>query len=147
MAYARDRSTATVRAIEAELAARFPGSRVLRADREAGARARQILAAARGRVAPRPRHLGLDVAGTRFERRVWRQLLAVPPGTTTTYARLARAVGSPRACRAVGNAVGKNPIGILVPCHRVLRADGSLGGFAWGPRVKRALLAWEQTRT
>lgn len=87
--------------------------------------------------------LALHVRGTNFQLKVWNALLRVPAGTTTTYADIARAVGQARAARAVGSAVGANPISWLIPCHRVLRGDGGLGGYAWGPSRKRVMLAWE----
>lgn len=81
--------------------------------------------------------------GTPFQRRVWAALLAVPPGSTTTYGELAVQLGQPSAVRAVGAAVGRNPWSILVPCHRVIGADGSLTGYAGGLERKRALLQLE----
>ena len=86
----------------------------------------------------------LDLMGTAFQQRVWRALREIPPGTTTTYSELARKIGAPRAVRAVGTACGANPVSVAVPCHRVLRSDGGLGGYAWGLPRKRALLAQEQ---
>jgi AraC family transcriptional regulator of adaptative response/methylated-DNA-[protein]-cysteine methyltransferase len=91
--------------------------------------------------------LALHVRGSNFQLKVWKALLAVPHSATTTYADLAQAVGAAGAPRAVGNAVGANPISWLIPCHRVLRRDGALGGYAWGPERKRAMLAWEYLRT
>jgi AraC family transcriptional regulator of adaptative response/methylated-DNA-[protein]-cysteine methyltransferase len=73
-------------------------------------------------------------------------LLAVPSGHVTTYGDLARAVGNPAAVRAVGTAVGRNPISWLIPCHRAIRKGGALGGYRWGLPVKRAMLAWEAAR-
>ena len=81
--------------------------------------------------------------GTDFQRTVWRALLDVPFGTTTTYGELARRIGSPRAPRAVGLANGHNPIGIIVPCHRIIGANGSLTGYGGGIERKRWLLAHE----
>jgi AraC family transcriptional regulator of adaptative response/methylated-DNA-[protein]-cysteine methyltransferase len=91
--------------------------------------------------------LALHVRGTNFQLKVWNALLRVPSGTTTTYANLARQVGQEKAARAVGSAVGANPVSWLIPCHRVLRGDGGLGGYAWGPARKRVMLAWEGLRT
>lgn len=91
--------------------------------------------------------LRLYVRGTAFQLAVWQALLSVPPGTLTTYSDVAAAIGRPRALRAVGQAVGANPIGVLIPCHRVICSDGALGGFGWGLPTKRALLAWEATKT
>ncbi|WP_280150976.1 methylated-DNA--[protein]-cysteine S-methyltransferase [Piscinibacter sp. XHJ-5] len=85
----------------------------------------------------------LDLHGTDFQRNVWRQLLAIVPGQTCSYLDVARRVGSPGAVRAVGAAVGKNPLSIIVPCHRVVGSGGALTGYAGGLHRKRALLALE----
>ncbi len=87
--------------------------------------------------------LALHVKGTNFQLKVWRALLEVPPGTVTTYGALAAAIGEPKASRAVGTAVGSNPVSYLIPCHRVIRSTGELGGYAWGPDRKRVMLALE----
>jgi methylated-DNA-[protein]-cysteine S-methyltransferase len=87
--------------------------------------------------------LPLEAAGSLFERRVWDALLAIPFGSTTSYGEVARRLGDPRATRAVGAANGKNPIPIIVPCHRVIGADGDLTGFGGGIERKRWLLAHE----
>jgi methylated-DNA-[protein]-cysteine S-methyltransferase len=88
--------------------------------------------------------LELDVRGTPFQRRVWTALLGIPYGTTTTYGRLAEQLGDPRAVRAVGLANGRNPISIVIPCHRVIGADGSLTGYGGGLPRKQWLLAHER---
>lgn len=88
--------------------------------------------------------LPLRPAGTGFRQGVWRALLAIEPGVTTTYGHLARLIGRPLAARAVGSAVGRNPICIIIPCHRVLAADGGLGGFVAGLDRKQALLAFDK---
>jgi methylated-DNA-[protein]-cysteine S-methyltransferase len=85
----------------------------------------------------------LDLHGTDFQRGVWQALLAIDLGQTRSYGDIARALGSPRAMRAVGAAVGKNPVSVIVPCHRVLGTGGSLTGYAGGVDRKRALLALE----
>ena len=87
--------------------------------------------------------LTLLVKGTNFQIQVWRALLEIPFGKVTTYQTIARAIARPTATRAVGNAVGKNPIGYLIPCHRVIRVSGELGGYRWGTERKGAILAWE----
>lgn len=84
--------------------------------------------------------LPLKPEGTSFQKSVWNELLKIPYGTTTTYASIATAIGNPKACRAVGRAVGANPIFIIVPCHRVIGSSGKLTGFAYGLDVKRTLL-------
>jgi methylated-DNA-[protein]-cysteine S-methyltransferase len=88
--------------------------------------------------------LPLAPAGTPFQQAVWRALLAVPFGATSTYGAIARAVGRPSAVRAVGSAVGANPLGIVVPCHRIVGRDGSLTGYAAGLERKARLLALER---
>ena len=90
--------------------------------------------------------VGLLLAGTPFQHKVWQALLALEPGDTESYASLAARVGSPGAARAVGGAVAANPVAVLIPCHRVLRADGALGGYRWGTERKRLLLEWERCR-
>ncbi len=85
----------------------------------------------------------LDLHGTEFQRAVWQALLQITPGSTCTYGDIAQRIGKPAAVRAVGAAVGRNPVGILVPCHRVLGRDGSLTGYAGGLHRKQALLALE----
>ncbi len=87
--------------------------------------------------------LPLDLRGTPFQMRVWRTLLAIPAGETRSYAAVAAASGHPRAVRAVAGAVAANPVAWLVPCHRVIRKDGSLGGYHWGGARKRAMLEFE----
>lgn len=87
----------------------------------------------------------LDLAGTDFQQSVWSALRAIPCGQTRTYAQLAAAAGRPAAVRAAGSANGANPVAVLVPCHRVVRSDGALGGYAYGPEIKRALLEREGT--
>lgn len=87
--------------------------------------------------------LKLWVRGTDFQMQVWRALLKIPFGGTTTYQELAAEIGRPTAARAVGSAVGSNPVGYLIPCHRVIRASGELGGFRWGLERKTMMLGWE----
>jgi len=88
----------------------------------------------------------LYLIGAPFQIKVWEALLAIPSGHITTYSEIASHVGHPKAVRAVGTAVGRNPISWLVPCHRALRKSGGLGGYHWGLPVKRALLAYEAAR-
>jgi methylated-DNA-[protein]-cysteine S-methyltransferase len=87
--------------------------------------------------------LTLDLRGTDFQRQVWQALLRIGRGQTASYADIAREIGSPTAVRAVGAAVGRNPVGVIVPCHRVVGSDGSLTGYAGGLERKRALLHLE----
>lgn len=88
----------------------------------------------------------LQLIGAPFQIKVWEALLSVPSGHVTTYSEIAQHIGNPKAVRAVGTAVGRNPISWLIPCHRALRKSGALGGYHWGLPVKTALLAWESAR-
>ena len=89
----------------------------------------------------------LYLIGAPFQIKVWEALLRIPSGQVTTYSEIATAVGHPKAVRAVGTAVGRNPVSWLIPCHRALRKSGGLGGYHWGLPVKRAMLAWEAARS
>lgn len=89
--------------------------------------------------------LPLYIKGTIFQESVWRELLMIPYGQTISYKQLAERVGNPKACRAVGSANGKNPLALFIPCHRVISADGSLGGYAGGLRIKSELLQLERS--
>lgn len=120
---------------------RWPLARFVREDARARAIAERLLGAAES-AGP----LRLRVAGSNFQIRVWRALLERAAHETLTYGELARAVKMPKAARAVGNAVGANPIAWLIPCHHVLRENGALGGYRWGVDRKRAMLAWESLR-
>ncbi len=93
-----------------------------------------------------PQHIWLALSGTPFQLKVWQALLDVPLGQTSSYGALANAIGKPKAARAIGAAVGKNPVTFIVPCHRILASDGSLGGYYWGLETKQAMLAWEAAR-
>ena len=88
----------------------------------------------------------LHLIGAPFQIKVWEALLTIPSGHVTTYSEIAGRIGAPRAARAVGSAVGRNPVSWLIPCHRALRKSGGLGGYHWGLPVKRAMLAWEGIR-
>lgn len=88
----------------------------------------------------------LHLRGTTFQLEVWEALLQIPCGKTTSYANLAKRIGRPTASRAVGSAVGKNPVACLIPCHRVLRSDNQMGGYHWGTHIKEQLLKKESTQ-
>ena len=90
-----------------------------------------------------PLGLPLDIRATAFQRRVWQELITIPCGETRTYSEIAETLGLPRGQRAVARACATNPVSILVPCHRVLRQDGGLGGYRWGVRRKAALIDHE----
>lgn len=123
------------RAALADLRRRWPRAR-LSEDRAGAATVARRIFSRRGKVP-------VLLAGTPFQTRVWEALLRIPSGRAVTYGQVARAVGRPKAVRAVGSAVGENPVAFLIPCHRVLREGGALGGYRWGIPRKRALLAWE----
>lgn len=95
----------------------------------------------------KPERMRVLVRGTNFQVQVWRALLRIPVGFTLSYGELAAELGRPSGARAVGSAVGANRIGFLIPCHRILRAGGALGGYRWGEPRKRAMLAWEFARS
>ena len=132
---------AQARPLERALAEEFPEAEIAR-DTAALAPAMDAIAAYLAGDATLAR-VPLDVRGTVFQRRVWEELRRIPPGETRTYRDIARAIGRPRAVRAVGSACGANPAALVIPCHRALRTDGGLGGYAWGLPRKRALLALE----
>lgn len=88
----------------------------------------------------------LHVVGTPFQQRVWEYLPSIPEGQLTTYGAIARALGKPRASQAVGQAVGANPLAVVIPCHRVLGADGSIGHYHWGADIKQRLLLEENAQ-
>ena len=133
------------RALAAELRREFP-SATIRRDREG--LARWVGSLVRHLEGRNPRlDLPLDIRGTAFQWRVWEALRAIPYGATRSYGEVARAIGEPKASRAVGHACATNPVGILIPCHRVVRGGGGLGGYAWGLSVKKQLLASERRET
>lgn len=123
------------------LAARFPRAELVEGGDEFEALLADVIASieAPGNFA----HIPLDVQGTAFQEAVWRELRKIPPGETRSYAQIAAAVGRPNAVRATGSANGANNVAVLIPCHRVVRSDGSLGGYAYGLDIKRELLARE----
>ncbi|HDX8373219.1 TPA: methylated-DNA--[protein]-cysteine S-methyltransferase [Aeromonas dhakensis] len=92
------------------------------------------------------RPISLHVSGTNFQISVWRALLQIPPAKVVSYAQVASAVGNPKAARAVGLAVGANPVALMIPCHRVIQQNGKLGGYHWGETRKQAIHAWEVAR-
>jgi AraC family transcriptional regulator, regulatory protein of adaptative response / methylated-DNA-[protein]-cysteine methyltransferase len=121
------------------LRASWPHSKFVRDDERAQALAEAIWG-------NKPVTLPLAVTGTNFQVQVWRALLELGPGATVTYSALARQLGKPAGARAVGNAVSANPIAWVIPCHRVLRASGELGGYRWGAERKQMIRRWEERR-
>ncbi len=129
-----------------DVRARWPEATLTRVDGAGAAAAEHVRAALAGRV-PDGEPLPLLLRGTNLQLAVWRALLRLPADTTIAYGELADAAGHPRAVRAVASAVGRNPVAPLVPCHRVLRSTGALGGYRWGLGTKRRLLALEAARS
>lgn len=127
----------------ADMTGRWPRATFVEAPERTAAQAVRIFEP--GRWSPE-QPVRLVLIGTDFEIRVWQALLRIPMGRAVTYADIARHLGQPTASRAVGSAVGRNPISFVVPCHRVLRGDGQLGGYHWGLTRKRALIGWETGR-
>ena len=123
-----------------ELAEQWPRASIERDDRAIEAVGRQVFVKRSGRITLAP-------AGTNFQFKVWQALLDFGSRGPTSYSALAKAIGHVNASRAVGQAVGANPVAWLIPCHRVLRRDGTLGGYHWGVERKRAMLAWEHAAT
>ena len=130
-------------ALEAFLREEYPAAQIERDDAALREPVTALLAHLDGRQAALD--LPLDVAGTDFQRRVWETLRMIPYGETRSYAQVAEAIGQPRAVRAVAQACGGNRAALVIPCHRVVRSDGSLGGYRWGVERKQALLATERT--
>jgi methylated-DNA-[protein]-cysteine S-methyltransferase/AraC family transcriptional regulator of adaptative response/methylated-DNA-[protein]-cysteine methyltransferase len=127
--------------LTADLAARFPKSMLVQNDQTLDGDLEKILRFIE--TPARGLDLKLDVHGTPFQRRVWDALCGIPTGRTVTYAALARRIGEPGSVRAVANACAANAIALAIPCHRVVRSNGTLSGYRWGVERKRALLARE----
>ena len=128
-------------AMFADIAARWPKAQYRRADARAADLIGRIFAPESNEIVP------LYLMGTPFQIKVWQALLAIPSGQFSTYGAVADSLHNPKACRAVGAAVGKNPISWIIPCHRVLGASGALTGYHWGMERKRAMLAVEAARS
>lgn len=144
---ATDRGICTVSLRESDagaeetLRARFPKAKIERDDAALRAALDSVLARIAGRKLDSA--LPLDLQGTDFQREVWNQLLSIPAGSTRSYLDVAEAIKRPKATRAVAQACGANPVAVVVPCHRVVMSDGSIGGYSGLPGVKKALLAAE----
>lgn len=122
-----------------ELQIEFPAASLIRDD----ALVEPMVTAAVGLKRPSEGGLRLALKGTNFQIKVWRALLAIPPGAVVTYGDIARAIGQPTASRAVGAAVGRNPVSLIVPCHRVIQSSGVIHNYRWGTTRKTVLLGWE----
>lgn len=133
------------RVLESELRREFPRAAAIRRDEaRLGSAIGTILAYLEGALPHMD--LPLDIRATAFQRRVWDELRRIPYGETRSYGEIAEAIGAPRAVRAVGRACATNPVALIVPCHRVVRADGSLSGYRWGLARKQTLLGRESDR-
>lgn len=135
-------SAADRRAAVARLRAEWPAATLV----ESTARTRKAARQALGSLGAPSGPLALHVRGTNFQLKVWAALLGIAPGCVTTYEEIADAIGQPAAARAVGSAVGRNPVSLLIPCHRVIRKSGGLGGYAWGLERKELILRAEDGR-
>ena len=124
-----------------ELQDRFPKARLIGADRHYEALVARIVGFVEAPWIGL--NLPLDVRGTAFQERVWKALRTIPPGRTATYSDIAQRIGAPNATRAVAKACASNLLAVAIPCHRVVRRDGTLSGYRWGVERKRALLASE----
>jgi AraC family transcriptional regulator of adaptative response/methylated-DNA-[protein]-cysteine methyltransferase len=125
-----------------DLAARFPNGELVEGGKAFAALLEKVVAAVE--QPGDARHIPLDVQGTAFQEAVWRELRRIPPGETRSYAQIAAAAGNARAVRAAGSANGANNVAVLIPCHRVIRSDGTLGGYAYGLKIKEELLRRER---
>lgn len=128
---------------EAELRARFPKAELIEGGTDFRKLFEQVTAAVEQPASATIADIPLDVKGTAFQQRVWQALREIPAGETRSYGELAAALGNPKASRAVGGANGANNIAVLIPCHRVIAADGGLGGYAYGTEIKAELLRRE----
>jgi AraC family transcriptional regulator, regulatory protein of adaptative response / methylated-DNA-[protein]-cysteine methyltransferase len=122
---------------------RFPDAQISPANSDFSNNLEEIVAFIDGRA--KKCQLPLDIQGTTFQQLVWKSLTDIPAGTTLTYSELAGRIGRPGSARAVANACGANPVAVLIPCHRIIRRDGSLGGYRWGIQRKKILLEREHS--
>jgi AraC family transcriptional regulator, regulatory protein of adaptative response / methylated-DNA-[protein]-cysteine methyltransferase len=128
------------RSLEEGLRSRWPGARITKSPEATAAVAERLFTFP---AVHDPAPLHLFVRGTNFQIQVWQALLRIPFGKVVTYADVARHIGAPQSSRAVGNAVGSNPVPFLIPCHRVIKAMGEFGNYGEGPQRKKAILGWE----
>jgi AraC family transcriptional regulator, regulatory protein of adaptative response / methylated-DNA-[protein]-cysteine methyltransferase len=126
--------------MEHQLRMEYPKAEIIRADRKLGPRVKALRAIIEGKPAAA---LPLDIQATTFQRRVWEELQAIPRGATKSYGEIAADIGHPKAARAVARACATNPVAIAIPCHRVVRENGDMGGYRWGAERKKKLLSLE----
>ena len=133
-----------IETLEQELRSEYPKAEIVRSDRELVPQVKALRAMMEGeRQGEDTAELPLDIQATAFQRRVWQALQAIPRGTTKSYSKIAADIGHPKAARAVARACATNPVAVAIPCHRVVREDGGMGGYRWGVERKRKLLALE----
>jgi AraC family transcriptional regulator of adaptative response/methylated-DNA-[protein]-cysteine methyltransferase len=132
--------------LRAGLVARFPRASITFDDVALESHIANVIALVDGTPGDPAREIALDIAGTAFSQRVWAALREIPYGTTATYSDIARTIGAPGSARAVARACAANPVALTIPCHRVVRNDGTISGYRWGPERKRALLQRESER-
>jgi AraC family transcriptional regulator of adaptative response/methylated-DNA-[protein]-cysteine methyltransferase len=137
---------ANARALEAKLRAEFPNAELQRVDAGRDAFLAPRVRAVADALAGKQASVDVDLLGTAFQKKVWDALMRIPAGETRSYAEVAAQLGAPRAARAVASACARNRIAVLVPCHRVVRGDGGVGGYRWGLPLKRRLLQREGAR-
>jgi AraC family transcriptional regulator of adaptative response/methylated-DNA-[protein]-cysteine methyltransferase len=130
--------------LEAQLRAEFPKAQLERVDSGRDEFLAPRLRAVADALAGKQAQVPVDLIGTAFQKKVWDALMKIPRGQTRSYADIARQIGHPRATRAVANACGHNRLAVVVPCHRVVRGDGSLGGYRWGVPLKQQVLERER---
>jgi AraC family transcriptional regulator, regulatory protein of adaptative response / methylated-DNA-[protein]-cysteine methyltransferase len=126
--------------LERELRSEFPKAEIIRSDRKLREQVKTLHEIIRGESSP---PLPLDIQATAFQRRVWEELKAIPRGATKSYSKIAADIGNPKAARAVARACATNPVAVAIPCHRVVRENGDMGGYRWGVDRKKKLLALE----
>lgn len=129
-----------------ELQSRWPKAKIVKKIQPIHEKTKEYLEGVFSTKAPGavfPKDIPLDLRGTDFQKRVWKQLMRIPASRTSTYGEIAKRLGDSKLARAVGGAVGSNPIGFIIPCHRVLASSGKIGGFRWGTERKRKMLEFE----
>ena len=126
--------------LEHALRAEYPKAEIARSDRKLKDQVKALREIIQGKSTG---SLPLDIQATAFQRRVWEELQAIPRGSTKSYSKIAADIGQPKAARAVARACATNPVAIAIPCHRVVREDGAMGGYRWGLDRKKKLLALE----
>lgn len=126
-----------------QLQAQFPNAKFIRQENELQRKAMSIFQLNPNNLS----EIKLHLKGTEFQLKVWESLLKIPMGELTTYSAIAKEIGNNKACRAVGTAIGSNPVAFLIPCHRVIQSSGHIGGYMWGTTRKTAIIGWEGAQT